>query len=88
MAEVFDITGRMFERLWTHYQASANARLAASDAELADIERERKRLLKRIVDTQVDAVVTALGTGIGTGMVELDGIEPSTSCMPCKRSPS
>jgi hypothetical protein len=21
-------------------------------------------------------------------MVELDGIEPSTSCMPCKRSPS
>ena len=23
-----------------------------------------------------------------TELVELDGIEPSTSCMPCKRSPS
>jgi site-specific DNA recombinase len=25
---------------------------------------------------------------LGPGLVELDGIEPSTSCMPCKRSPS
>jgi len=40
----------------------------------------------------IDAVLTTTATGSPTltknQVVEVSGIEPLTSCMPCKRSPS
>jgi site-specific DNA recombinase len=74
---LFSATRTMFEDLWNHRLASAEARKSSLKTELAKVERDVEQFLDRIANAQLPSVITAYENRIrNCGVASPRGFEP------------